>query len=431
MRIPLERRIRLFYAVAGALILAAVLATVVWFGPLPPRVVLMSTGAPGSDYRSLGERYRVILKRSGIDLKLVPSAGGVENLQRLNDRRTGVSVGFAQGGLTSEQRSPELESLGTVFYEPFWFFRRDTLSGTRLDILAGKKLSIGPEGGGTHVLALLFLTLNGLDSSVAQLLPMAQDEAGEALLRGEIDGALMVSSWETPVVRRLLASPAVDLVSFPRADAYVALYPYLNKLTLPTGVGSMALNRPPADVNLVAPKASLIVRRDLHPAIQFLLLEAASEIHSAPDLFQRSGQFPAPEHVDLPLSAQASQFYRSGPPFLQRYLPFWLAVLASGLLVLLIPIVGIAYPLLRGAPALYGWSMRRRIFRLYGELKFIEAELETATGTATEHLKERLDRLEDRAGHVRVPNAFAHFLYQLRNHIQLVRARLARASSSG
>ena len=147
------------------------------------------------------------------------------------------------------------------------------------------------------------------------------------------------------------------------------------------GVGSIALNRPPADVNVVGPKASLIVRRDLHPAIQYLLLEAASEIHSAPDLFQRSGQFPAPEHIDLPLSAQASQFYRSGPPFLQRYLPFWLAVLASGLLVLLIPIVGIAYPLLRGAPALWLEDAPPDFPAVWGP-KFIEAELETATGTA-------------------------------------------------
>jgi hypothetical protein len=314
-----------------------------------------------------------------------------------------------------------------VFYQPLWFFRRDTLSGSRLDVLIGKKLSIGPEGGGTRVLASLFLALNGMDAKAVQLLPLTQDQAGEALLRGEIDGAVMVSSWETPVVRQLLASTAVDLVSFPRADAYVALYPYLTKLVLPNGVGSLALNRPPADVNLVAPKASLIVRRDLHPAIQYLLLEAASEIHSAPGVFQKPGQFPAAERIDLPLSAQASQFYRSGPPFLQRYLPFWLAVLASGLLVLLIPIVGVAYPLLRIAPALYGWNMRRRIFRLYGELKFIESALESASGDAAERLKERLDRLEARAGHLRVPNAFAHLLYQLRSHIALIRARLTQA----
>jgi hypothetical protein len=171
------------------------------------------------------------------------------------------------------------------------------------------------------------------------------------------------------------------------------------------------------------------VRRDLHPAIQFLLLQAASEIHSPPGIFQKSGQFPAPEAFDLPLSEDARQFYKSGAPFLQRYLPFWLANLVGRLLVLLIPVVGVAFPLLRLAPAIYGWTMRRRIFRLYGELRFIEVEVDSRSGTAVSDLQSRLELLEERADRLRVPNAFAHFLYHLRNHIGLVRTRLQQAAA--
>jgi hypothetical protein len=107
-----------------------------------------------------------------------------------------------------------------------------------------------------------------------------------------------------------------------------------------------------------------------------------------------------------------------------RYLPFWLAILTGRLLVLLIPVVGVAYPLLRLAPALYGWGMRRRIFRLYGELKFIEVELDARGRDAAQDLLVRLGRLEERANHLRVPVGFAQFLYALRLHINLVRARL-------
>jgi hypothetical protein len=219
-------------------------------------------------------------------------------------------------------------------------------------------------------------------------------------------------------------------VGFPSADSYVALYPFLTKLILPAGVGNMATNRPPTDVNLIAPKTSLIVRRDLHPAIQYLLLEAASEVHSPPGIFQKSAQFPAPETFDLPLAHDALQFYKSGIPFLQRYLPFWLAILASRLLVLLIPLLGVAYPLLRFAPALWGWSMRRRIFRLYGELKFIEAESENRRGGVSNDLIAQLERLEERADRLQVPNAFAHLLYDLRDHIARVRARLQQAPAA-
>jgi hypothetical protein len=81
------------------------------------------------------------------------------------------------------------------------------------------------------------------------------------------------------------------------------------------------------------------------------------------------------------------------------------------------------------APALYGWSMRRRIFRLYGELKYIETELENAGGIPASGLLTQLQRLEERANRLQLPFAFAPFLYQLRNHIALVRARIQGVAS--
>jgi TRAP transporter TAXI family solute receptor len=415
------------YGIAAVLILGALIATIAWLGPLPPKIVTMSTGTAGSDYDLYARQYQAILKRSGVQLRLVPSAGSVENLRRLNDPREGVAIAFVQGGLTSEVQSPELESLGTMFYQPFWLFARRELSMARPEDVRGKRMAIGPEGSGTRILAKKFLELNGIDESLLQLLPLPAAEAGEALSHGEIDGAAMVNSWDSDIVRRLLDSADINLVGAPRADAYAALDPYFTKLILPTGVGNLATNRPPSDVPLVAVEASLIVRKDLHPAVQYLLLEAATEVHGAGGLFRKAGQFPAPERVDLPISKDARQYYKSGPPFLQRYLPYGIAVLASRLLLLLIPVIGVAYPLLRTAPALYGWSMRRRIFRLYGELKYIEVELDARGSHPAENLLAQLQRLEERANHLQVPFAFAHFLYQLRNHIALVRARIEAA----
>jgi len=345
---------------------------------------------------------------------------------RLRNPRSGVSVGFVQGGTTSQQQSPELVSLGTLFYEPLWFFYRDVHLERGLSGLRGKRISIGPEGSGTRALTLKLLALNGIDQSFAELLPLTPQMAGEKLLGGEIQAAIMLTSWESAVVRRLVSATDTNLVSFPRADAYVALYPFLNKLVLPTGVGDLAKNRPPMDTVLLAPKASLAVRNDLHPAIQYLLLDAASEIHGGPGIFQKAGQFPAAEAIDLPLSDSARQFYKSGRPFLQRYLPFWLAVLVGQLLILAIPVVGVLYPMLRLAPAAYAWGMRRRIYRLYGQLKFLEAELERR-GTQQGDVKDlvaKLDRLEERANRFRVPTAFAHMVYTLRQHMSMVRARL-------
>jgi hypothetical protein len=226
-------------------------------------------------------------------------------------------------------------------------------------------------------------------------------------------------------VRQLLASDRISTLPFPRADAHIALRPYLNKLVLPQGVADLVKIRPPQDIVLFAPKASLVVRRDLHRALQYLLLDAASQVHGTPGIFQKAGQFPAAEPIDLPLSEEARQYFRSGPPFLQRYLPFWLAVFVGRLLLILIPVIGVAIPLIRFIPASYGYIVRRRVFSLYGELKFLEAELDARKSDETvKDLLERLRRLESRANGLRVPIMFSHFLYTLRSHIDLVRARL-------
>jgi len=423
-------RLRVMIMVLAVAVLAV---AVLWMAaayvrPLPPRTLTMATGPEGGAYYEFGKRYREILARDGIELRLLPTAGALENLALLRDNGSKVDVGLLQSGITSAKESPDLKSLGTVFYEPLWFFITDKYLRKGIQSLRGKKISIGPEGSGGRELALKLLKRNGIDQGFADLLSLTPQEAGEKLIRGEIDAAIMLSSWDAPVVQRLLNTNEIEPASFPRTDAYLALYPYLNKVVLPEGVIDLAKNRPASDVFLIAPKANLIVRENLHPALQFLLLKAAEEIHSGPGMFQKAGQFPAAEAIDLPLSDQARQYYRSGRPFLQQHLPFWLAVLVNQLLVLLIPVVGVLYPLLRLFPALYGWQIQRQIFRLYGELRFLEHDLETRGADQNiAELNSRLDRIEEKAHHLRAQGIYANMRYTLWMHITMVRERLIKS----
>jgi len=191
----------------------------------------------------------------------------------------------------------------------------------------------------------------------------------------------------------------------------------------------IAKDRPSTDVVLIATKASLVVRKDLHPAIQYLLLNAAAKIHSGPSIFNHANAFPAAEAIDIPLSDEALRFYKSGLPFLHDYFPFWMAALIGKLIILLIPILGVLYPMVRFLPRLYDWSMRSKVLRMYGELRFLEDELSSARGTGrdTTEMVARLDRLEEQANHLRIPVAYASMLYELRNHIDRVSEGLKKA----
>jgi len=390
------------------------------------RELVMATGPAGSAYARYGEQYRILLARSGVEVQLRETAGTIENLSLLNEPSAGVEVAFLSAGTTSADASPALRGLGTVFLEELWFFSRDPgLVGGDFAALAGKRVSIGSEGSATRAVTESLIRLNRIDPAFMEFLGLDMQDAAAQLRRGEIDAALIMTSADTPIVKELLQDPAIDLVSFPRTAAYVARYPFLTPVTVPEGVGDLALNRPSHDVKTFGIPVSLAIREDMHPALQALLLEAASQIHAGPGTFNAAGRYPSPEPIDLPLSDGALQYYKSGVPFLQRYLPFGLAVLTTQVLFVVIPLIGVLYPVLRIAPGLYGWAMRQHILRLYGELKLLEHDLDSDTGEARKPaLRDQLDELDRKVGRMRVPVSYAPLVYTLRLHINLIRDRL-------
>src|SRR4051812_11281792 len=82
-----------------------------------------------------------------------------------------------------------------------------------------------------------------------------------------------------------------------------------------------------------------------------------------------------PSYCDLPVSEEARHFYRSGPPVLQRLLPFWLASLVDRVKVMLIPIVMLTMPLLHATPPLMRRRTRRKIYLWYSDLRDIDQRL--------------------------------------------------------
>ena len=394
--------------------------------PTPPRTVIMSTGPEGSAYAEFAGQYREYLATNGINLELRGSGGTVENLDRLNDPYGDVDIAFITMGSPGTENSIHVRSLGAMLFEPLWIFAVDPdIARGRFRLVQGKRLSIGPEGSRSNSSARSLLRLLEVDLDLPHFLTLDPADAVSEIKAGTIDAVFMVTHSITPVVKELLATQNVTLVDFKQASAYAALYPQLKKLTVPAGVGNLANNLPPEDVNLLATTTILAVRDDLHPAIQGLFLDAASKIHAIPDLFHAEGSFPSAQTFRIPLSASASRYYKSGQPFLQRFLPFWLAILVMQILVAAIPLIGIVYPALKLIPSVFSWAMRRRIFRLYGELRRLESLLgKDAKEEDREKIVEKLDDLDRRVRNLKVPMAYSNLVFALRMHVDVVRARL-------
>ena len=161
-----------------------------------------------------------------------------------------------------------------------------------------------------------------------------------------------------------------------QAEAISKIVPGLKHVVLWRGLISLTRDIPNSDVDLLAVRNRVLVRNDLHPALQYLLLEAMREVHWKSGPFNRLGEFPAEQTNDLPLSPTAEAFYRSGPTFWQRYTSFWLTSLLNRIVFFVIPVVAILIPVIGFAPRIYKWLRVRRIEQLHRALGNLERELE-------------------------------------------------------
>lgn len=432
--------LRYLLATAWPIVLLTAVALLIAYQfvePEPPRRITITTGNETGAYYAYAQRYAVFLANKGVTLDIQTSRGSHQNLQRVESGE--ADVAFVQGGIVpatkeiddDERESSRLRSLGSVSYEPVWVFYRGEPPVDKLHQFSGRRIAVGEEGSGIRGLALQLLEANDIKPDSPNLLPLAGLKAAEALQQGDIDAAFIVAAQEAPVVQVLLRSPGLRVVSLSQADAYLRRFPFLSRIVLPSGVVDLVRDVPPGDTVLLATTANVVVRNTLHPALTQLLLQAMSEVNGKSGFFQRAGEFPSYKDQGFLLSEEAKRYYTSGPPFLQRYLPFWLAVLVERLFVMILPLIMVALPLLKFAPALYSWRVRSKIFRCYGDLKFLENELRRNYDPARrQEYADRLERIEEDASTRNIPLAFTDLLYTLREHINLVREKLRQLATA-
>lgn len=436
LRIPLLNRRDLAVAVlpvAVLTILAFAFTLYFFVKPAPPKHIVMATAQGEGRYTHYAKLYQEFLAKNGVTLELRPSSGAVQSLSLLMAEDSGVDLAFIQGGTGYGANAPDLVSLGSLYYAPLWVFHRGKPISD-LDGLRGRKIAIGTEESGTHALALQLLAMNGAVMPPTELLPLGGKQAVEALTAGKIDAVMTVTTADAKLVERLVAAPGISLLSFERAEAYTRLFPYLSRLVLPRGVFDLAGNVPSHDVVLISPTANLIAKNTLHPALAYLLVRAARQIHGPAGVLNQEGEFPAPRNTGFPLSDVARRYFQSGTPFLQRYLPFWAANLVDRLWVILVPVIAVLVPLVKLVPPAYRWRVRSRIYRWYARLKELELQLDDDPDRERlEEMLQKLESIERSVNRIPTPLAYSENLYSFRGHIDLVRqrviARLARSAT--
>ena len=417
-------------AVGAALfILVVILFATLWvLVPPPPRSIELATGFPTGLYQKFGERLQSELAEQGVSMKLRTTGGTGDNLALLSDQHSGVDFAMVQGGVADLSKYPNLVSIAGVFYEPVWIWYRESSfknEGGRLSLLSqlkGKRISIGNDGSGTLTLASQLLKASGLSMNDFQAERLKPLDALEKFKKNELDAVFIVSAVEAPILKNFYETPGIRLMSFEQADAYVHLFPFLSKVTVPRGVVSIEYDLPRQDIQVLAATATLVGKDDVSPALVTLLLGDTYDILKTYSYLQKPGEFPSGTGLDFPLHVDAEIYLKDGPSFLHRHLPFWTAVWIGRFAKIVIPLLVILIPLFTYIPAAKNFFLRLKLSRVYEELKVIEKN------ASVPELKEKnysdLVDIERRVGNIRVSMLDAKELYDLKGHVGEVRGRL-------
>jgi TRAP transporter TAXI family solute receptor len=395
--------------------------------PATPKELEILAGPKETTYYEYARQYADYLGEKGITVSIVETAGSLENLRRLAAVER-PAAGFALSGVDRElqpQEHPEeLVSLGSLSYEPFWLFVRSEVEVSRVTDLAGQKVALGPAESDARSLAKLMITANGIEDQIIEPPASSKDPGAiaESLIGGDLDAAFFVGDPKSPVITKLLESAAVQPASFERVTTYARLQPELAEVVLPEGAFDLARNIPAADITLLAPADNLVVRKDLHPAVTDLLLDAARSIHRKPTLFASRGAFPNMDNVSLPLSPAAIHFYENGPSPLRRYLPYWLASLISRFALIVAQVGAVVWILLKSLPTIRRLRFSMEQMGLYRQMEKLEGRM--IEGADPAQLLVELKEIERQSAKLQPPRPLLSQYLELRQNIHDQRERI-------
>ena len=416
--------IRLAAAVMACLLCAGALW---WLSRdlLPPSAVRFAAGIEGGGYWRIAERYRTILARDGVDLRLIPTAGSVENARLLAEGA--ADAGLLQGGITPEGR---VETLGAVFVEPLLIFAR---TGALAPVVPpniarwrGLRIAAGGEGSGTRAAVDVLLDAAGVAADSNDRLALGGADAAAALVAGEADVAVFVAPLSAPYLEPLLSDDRTVLAQVDHITALSRRTPQSVLVDVPSGAFALDPPLPPRDRQLLGLVARIAARPDLHPAVVDRLVEAARIVHGPGDVITPEGQFPTMDNTSLPQDRYARDLIAAGPSPLGAFLPYWVVAQISRFAILLLPIVFLLLPLLRVLPGLYTFGIRRRVFTHYSRIRAIDdAAARTDDPATLRALEGELAGLDRQIAALKLPLPHRDYAYTARLHIDMLRSKIA------
>ncbi len=396
---------------------------------LPPDKVVIAAGAPTGSYSRQAQRYAEHLERNGIDVEIVYAEFEKGSLDRLSNPQDASSVGFAPGIYAPTVQG--IQALAVIAQEPLWIFT--SLNGpAALGQAKGLRIAAGHVNGASYLAASQVLAHAGIRVADVRFETLSDNAATDALADGKVDMVFQIAGDDSQAIQLLTRMGGIQLLGVEQGAALEIQNRYLKTLLLPQGSIELRGDIPPKDLTMMSLQTHLLVRPNLHPALQRALLDAALEVNESPSFLHHQGQFPKLRGTDFPLTNTAKAYSLGDRPWMETLLPYGKAQVAQLLTFAVIPTVALALMIFAWIPKLFDWRVRAALNHFYGELKFIESEMEAIASNdpmALRGLLERIDAIERRVIEMDLPKEYFERWYTLREHLSAAQERLLKLRS--
>ena len=287
---------------------------------LPPKLIIIETGPIGGSYHHTALLYARHFEEAGLKVDVRPNPQSLQTIDRLNadvprTDATYVDIGFTVQEL-SEAKYPNVLSAGVIQLQPlFVFYNRQLGEQKSPSGLKGKRVVMPPMGSASAQAATALLALYGVDDKTAQFTYLPISQATEALKAGLHDAGFFMLSPSNAMIRGLVLTPTLAMLPIQESQGVTRRLDQLRPIKLPYGAFDLQTGVPDKDLDMVAGAVNVMVRKDLSPAVLYVLLKAMNKEHGGQTLVSSKGDFPTTIGTALPAHPFAVQSNKTGTPW--------------------------------------------------------------------------------------------------------------------
>ena len=353
--------------------LIALTALVAWLDPRPSLrhvQVSMLSGATTGNYFATVDKIAAEAARRNGRVHNLPSAGSVENVQRLIDGAKGCKVHFAlvQNGI-AYPNGHKLEVIGRLPRpESLVILGRSVERIREPADLRGSRIGIGPIGSGTEdIMRRVLALLVGLDLVISR---QPIDLQLEMLERGELDFGAMVIDDEATLLAEAVTRRRLHIVQLPDVPSLARHVPFSRVGIIKAGQMDYVRKLPSEDKTVLQVDALIVSNGCAPDGVTQGFLSALAEVFPT-FISHNKGQ---PNVTGLPMATVAANFYSAeGPDLLGKYAPWAVDIMPQPTWIQL----GVAFSLLFSGMAL--WH-RFRLWRIDAGRVKIERDIAALFG---------------------------------------------------